>query len=503
VVEWRSSNTWERRTEVGEKKEELMEIVGDNNVWDDPEILETYASDYSFVPSRKPRFVIKAKNPDEVQRIVEWANRTTTPLVPVSSGPPHFRGDTVPSEGGAVIVDLSEMKQINSIDSKNRIVVVEPGVTYSQLQPELAKEGLRLSMPLLPRRSKSVVASLIEREPTQIPKYRWLSADPLRCLEIVWGNGDRMMTGEAGNFSSIENTRKRYLALLSPRGPAQVDYYRLVQAAQGTMGIVTWAALRCEKLPKVQKLFLVPAKKLDDLLDFAYRLLRFRFGDEFMFLNSSNLASILGEGADEIKVLRDELPSWVLVLNVCGRDMLPNEKVDFLVKDITEIAQQFGLQLMSSIPGISSDRVLKAILSPSKEPYWKLGYRGGCQDIFFLTTLDRTPEFVSIMYSVAERHGYPTSDIGSYLQPVHQGASCHCEFNLPYNPDSQEEVAQMQSLFREASERLLKEGAFFSRPYGTWADIAYNKDAQTTIVLKKVKDIFDPNHVMNAGKLCF
>jgi len=62
------------------------------------------------------------------------------------------------------------------------------------------------------------------------------------------------------------------------------------------MGIVTWAALRCEKLPKVQKLFLVPARKLDDLLDFAYRLLRFRFGDEFMVLNSSNLASILGEG---------------------------------------------------------------------------------------------------------------------------------------------------------------------------------------------------------------
>jgi len=191
------------------------------------------------------------------------------------------------------------------------------------------------------------------------------------------------------------------------------------------------------------------------------------------------------------------------VLSVCGRDILPEEKVDFLEQDITDIAQQFGLRLMSSVPGTSSDQVLEAILSPSREPYWKLGYRGGCQDIFFLTTLDRTPEFVRIMYSVAEGHGYPTSDIGSYLQPVHQGASCHCEFNLPYNPDSREEVARMQSLFTEASERLLKEGAFFSRPYGAWADMAYNKDAQTTMVLKKVKDIFDPNHVMNAGKLCF
>jgi hypothetical protein len=183
--------------------------------------------------------------------------------------------------------------------------------------------------------------------------------------------------------------------------------------------------------------------------------------------------------------------------------MLPEEKVEFLEKDITDIAQQFGLRLMSSVPGASSGQVLEAILSPSKEPYWKLGYKGGCQDIFFLTTLNRTPEFVRTMYSVAEAQGYPTSDIGIYIQPVHQGVSCHCEFSLPYDRSSQIEVTKMQGLFAEASEQLLKEGAFFSRPYGTWADMVYSKDAQTTMVLKKVKDIFDPNHVMNAGKLCF
>jgi len=488
---------------LGDKREELIKIVGDSNVLDDPETLDSYASDYSFVPSSKPWLVVRAKSADEVQNIVEWANRNSTPLVPVSSGPPHFRGDTVPSMEGAVIVDLSEMKQIISIDRKNRVAIVEPGVTYSQIQPELAKEGLRLSMPLLPRRNKSVAASLIEREPTLIPKYRWLSSDPLRCLEIVWGNGERMRTGEIGNFPSIEYAREKYFALLTPRGPAQTDYYRLVQAAQGTMGIVTWASLRCEKLPKVQKLFLVPARKLDNLLDFAYRLLRFRFGDEFLFLNSSNLASIVGEGHEGIKALRDELPLWVLILGVCGRDIFPEEKVEFLEKDISDIAQQFGLRLVSSVTGASSGQVLEAILNPSKEPYWKLGYKGGCQDIFFLTTLDKTPEFVRTMYSVAEAQGYPTSDIGVYIQPVHQGASCHCEFSLPYDPSSQAEVTRIQGLFAQASKQLLEEGAFFSRPYGIWADMAYNKDVQTTIVLKKVKDIFDPNHVMNAGKLCF
>ena len=40
------------------------------------------------------------------RRSLKLANETQTPLVPVSSGPPHFRGDTVPGIGGAVIVDL-------------------------------------------------------------------------------------------------------------------------------------------------------------------------------------------------------------------------------------------------------------------------------------------------------------------------------------------------------------------------------------------------------------
>ena len=142
----------------------------------------------------KPWFVAKPGNVDEVQGIVKWANQTQTPLVPVSSGPPRFHGDTVPCATGAVIVDLSGMNRIRRIDRKNRMILIEPGVTYSQLQPELAKVGLRLSTPLLPRANKSVIASLLERQPTLVPKYQWSMPEPLRCLEIVWGNGEILWT---------------------------------------------------------------------------------------------------------------------------------------------------------------------------------------------------------------------------------------------------------------------------------------------------------------------
>jgi FAD/FMN-containing dehydrogenase len=46
-------------------------------------------------------------------------------------------------------------------------------------------------------------------------------------------------------------------------------------------------------------------------------------------------------------------------------------------------------------------------------------------------------------------------------------------------------------------------GAFFYRPHGVLTDEIYQRNAATTAALKKVKDIFDPENIMNAGKLCF
>ena len=61
----------------------------------------------------------------------------------------------------------------------------------------------------------------------------------------------------------------------------------------------------------------------------------------------------------------------------------------------------------------------------------------------------------------------------------------------------------MKGLLSTASERLIGEGAYFSRPYGEWADKVYNRDAQSREALRVVKKILDPNNVLNPSKLCF
>jgi FAD/FMN-containing dehydrogenase len=488
---------------MDEKKARLVEIVGKAGVFDNPEIGEPFSLDHNLIPPMKPRFMVKPRNVDEVQKVVLWANQTQTPLVPVSSGGPHFRGDTVPTAPESVLVDLRGMKRILKIDRRNRLALIEPGVTYGQLQLELQKEGLRIGMPLLPRSNKSVVASLLEREPVMSSKYQWNLLEPLRSLEIVWGNGDKFYSG-SGTFrgEKDEDWQEGKVPLQGP-GPGQLDFYKFVSAAQGSMGIVTWVSVKCEVYPEFRKLFFIPAEKLDDVIDFLYKLLKFRFGDELFLMNNACLAYILANKPDEVESLKDTLPSWTVIVGITGGHILPRERVEAQENDIRDIAQQFGLKMVPAIQGCRGGELLERILKPSTEPYWKLRYKGGSQEVFFLTTLDKTPGYVTTMYSAANEHQYPASDIGVYIQPVHQGVGCHCEFILPFNRENRAEMLRVQELFRDASLRLFRQKAYFSRPYGIWADMVYNADARNMIVTQKIKEIFDPNNVMNPGKLCF
>jgi FAD/FMN-containing dehydrogenase len=485
-------------------KDKLIEIVGADNVSFEKVILEKYSKDISFVNTVKPECVVRAKKSEDLVKIVKLANETLMPLVPVSSGSPHFKGDTVPSIGGAIIVDLSCMKKIIRVDRKNRVAMCEPGVTFDELIPAVEKEGLRLNMPLLPRKSKSVVGSLLEREPVMMPGYHWDISDPLACVEIVFGTGDMFRTGSAAGPGSIEEQWALGLAQTEASGPQQASWHRLVQGAQGTMGIITWASMRCELLPKIEEPFMASSSYLSKILELVHWLIRLRLVRECFVLNSSDMAAIMAmKWPDDYKDMKDTLPPWVLFFNVAGYEYLPEERVSYQIKDIMEITRRVGVEPVKKIAKISAYQLLEAVQHPSGESYWKLCYKGACHDIFFLTMYDKLPELIGIMNNVANAAGYPTSDIGIYLQPIVQGTNCHCEFNMFYDPENRKESNQVKELAIIAIKNLADRGAFFSRPYGESARTIINKDAATARALFKVKAMFDPNNIMNPGKLCF
>jgi FAD/FMN-containing dehydrogenase len=486
------------------EKEKLVKIAGASNVKDDRATLDEYSRDMSFVNAIRPSCVVKPTNAESIQKLVKLANETLTPLVPVSSGPPHFRGDTVPGIGGAIIVDLSKMKKIINVDRARRVAMVEPGVTFSELIPAAEKEGIRLNLPLLPRKSKTVIGSLLEREPVIMPKYQWDICDPLACLDVVFGNGDEFRTGQAAGPGTIEEQWTVGGVQKAPYGPGVASWHRIIQGAQGTMGIVTWASMRCELLPSLEEPFVVSSSNFATLLELASWLIRLRMVNECFILNNTDLAAIFAKKwPKDYQTLKDALPTWILFYNVAGYEYFPEERVSSYIKGITDITQRLGVEAVKTAGAISTNEILKAVQQPCEEPYWKLRYKGACEDVFFLTINDKLEGLIGAMFNLVKKAGYPSSDVGVYVQPIVQGTGVHCEFNLFYDPSNAGEAKRVKDLSAAAVKVLMAQGAFFSRPYGESTGIIMNRDAASVAVLNKLKKMFDPNHVMNPGKVGF
>src|SRR4030042_7178662 len=111
-------------------QEKLEKIVGAGNLSREQGILDGYSSDVSFGNRVRPACVVRPKKAEDIQKILNIANETKTPLIPVSSGAPHFRGDTVPCNGGRIVVDLNHMKKVIFIDPPRRGAMKKPGGTF-------------------------------------------------------------------------------------------------------------------------------------------------------------------------------------------------------------------------------------------------------------------------------------------------------------------------------------------------------------------------------------
>lgn len=484
-------------------EEQLQRIVGPGRVSQDPSTLEDYSGDQSFVGRVRPRFVVRVDTSDTVQKLVREAKETGTPLVPVSSGAPHFNGDSVPSSGDAVVVDLSGMNKVTWVNRIERVAVVEPGVTFGELIPAVAKEGLRLNMPLQPRATKSVIGSMLSREPVIMPHYHWDISDPIGSTEVVFGTGDIFRTGAASTPGTIEQQREAGGAQKESAGPSANSWHRVIQGAQGTMGIVTWASTRCELIPQLEQPYFVGSGNLAKLLEAIHWLVRLRLGNECFILNRNDVAALVAADGSTYAQLVAKLPAWILFFNLAAYEYLPERRMECQNQDVQDLMQRIGLQTEQSLAGIAAGEFLEAIRRPSAEPYWKLRQQGGCQDIFFVTTNAKIPGLVKVMSDMAEEAGFSAAGIGTYFQPIVQGTNCHCEFNLFYDPNSQIEAEIVRGLCSNAVQPLMNAGAFFSRPFGEAARQIMNRDAATVATLKKVKAIVDPVGILNPGKLCF
>jgi len=481
-------------------KQKLLEAVGAERFSDAPEVLEAYSKDFSLAPQGAPDYVVKPKDAQEVQKVIKVANEHRLPVVPTSSGA-HFQGATIPRRGG-IVIDLSGMSQILEIDELNRRVRIEAGVTWEQLTGALGKKGFRMIMPLLPHPRRSVVTDWLEREVPTSTVYDY--GEPLQSMEVVWPNGDIFRTGSASVAGYPDSPSKG----ANPSGPG-LDFYRLLQGAQGTMGVVTWANLKIEYIPKMDKVLFAPVPDLNYAIDFLYRVLRLRIIQECLLLSSTNLAAIAAQDVRDLEKLRASLPPWALILVMSGMQRRPEEQLHYQEEALYRVAKsEFPkISLADKLPGLpaSGGEFLPLLRQPwrDKATYWKNRGKGACQSLFFITKPVLAPKFIEKVKEVAAKVNYPQADIGVYLQPIEHNRACHLEFNFFYDPNNNSEVEKVKKLYHDAAPILLEEGALFTRPYGELAKLVYGKAAGYTATLKRVKKLFDPNNIMNPGNLCF
>jgi FAD/FMN-containing dehydrogenase len=422
---------------------------------------------------------------------LRYANKNCIAVTPRSSKV-SFYGAGIPSQGG-IVLDLSRMNMIIDIDTKDRNVKVEPGVSWEQLQTELEKQNMMVCNPLLPHRQKSALTSCMQREPMLIPKGE--HSEPFRTGEIVLANGDIFYLGTA--------IAKGCATRSSP--DCFIPSTRLFLGSQGTFGVLTWANLSTIYLPTKDRLYFAVFDSIERTVEPLYRIQRKMLCNECFVLDNLNLAMILADNDEDILPLRQELPPYVIILCSSAR-RFPDEKIEYEYEALKEISYEFNFEINRNVAGDhnTSKKILKMLRKPwTNDGYWRLRYKGTSHTIFFNTTLDRVKEFYDAINNLAVKFGYPTGEIDLYLQPLERARACYCQFGLHCDDANAREVSSVQNLFEAISKKIVDMGGLFSNPYDNWADLVYNRSTTFVSTLKIVKDVLDPNHILNPGKLCF
>jgi len=226
----------------------LEDIVGPDNISDDPALCDSYAFQWlaelvrpdqsHFMP--RPVAALVPGSTEEIQAIVKTCNRYKIKVKPYSTGwyfycAPQKDGDDT------IQLDLRRMDRILEIDEKNMFAVVEPYVISATLQAELMKVGLNLNITGAGASTSPLASATSYSGPG--PSTFWMghNSENLLGLEWVTPRGDMLRTGSLGSGAG-------WFCGEGP-GPSLRGLCRGARGARGGMGIYTKCALKLTHWP--------------------------------------------------------------------------------------------------------------------------------------------------------------------------------------------------------------------------------------------------------------
>jgi glycolate oxidase len=219
--------------------EALRRIVGEGNVLVGDEALEPYTHDETVGLRANPEMVVKVTSAQQVSEVLKLAQRERIPVTPRGAGY-GLSGGAVAVRGG-IVLSMERMSRILEIDHENLMVTVEPGVITGEIHRAVEAEGLFYPPDPASLDSCSIGGNIAEGAGGPRAVKYGSTKDYVCGLEAVLPSGEIVTMG--GKL--VKN----------------VTGYSLIQlviGSEGTLAVVTRIILRLLPMPKVQVDLLVP-----------------------------------------------------------------------------------------------------------------------------------------------------------------------------------------------------------------------------------------------------
>ncbi|MFI6480647.1 FAD-binding oxidoreductase [Nonomuraea sp. NPDC050663] len=208
----------------------LAENLPEGRLLTDPDVIDSYARDRTFLEPGKALAVVLARTRDDVVTTMRWASEHRVPVVPRGAGT-GLAGGATASEG-SVILSLARMTAITELSPADEIAVVEPGVITADLDRAAREHGLMYA----PDPSSYEISTIGGNLATNAGGLRCVkygvTRDSALGLEVVLADG------------RVLNTGRRTM-----KGVTGYDLTGLFVGSEGTLGVITSATVRLRRAP--------------------------------------------------------------------------------------------------------------------------------------------------------------------------------------------------------------------------------------------------------------
>jgi glycolate oxidase len=446
----------------------IESIVGRENVKASEEERRCYSYD-ARTGGTIPDLIVFPSSAPEVSAILRLANEHHFPVIPRGQGS-GLTGGSVPASGG-VVLSFTRMNRILEIDPENLIAIVEPGVINFLLQQEVAKKGLFYPPDPASYKYSSIGGNVAECAGGPNSLKYGVTRDYVLGMEVVLPTGEILDLG-----------------VKTMKGVVGYDLTRIFVGSEGTLGVITKITLKLIPLPETKVTILALFGEVEQAAETVSAIIAARIVPstiEFMDKSSimcSEQASPMGLPPDVGGLLLIEIDgSLESVLS-------QSEKVQAIVNGHNAIRCD-----LTRDP-VESDRLWQARRVLSQALY-NVAPLKIAEDV--VVPRSAIPTLVRALEAMRARFGIPILSFG------HAGDG-NFHVNLMIQ-DTREDREKAEAAVREIFAEAFRLGGTMSGEHGIGLSKAPYLGMELTdevmTAMKKVKHLFDPNNILNPGKI--